>query len=369
MKIALTILTYWPYFKRGGRHVHGIARYLVQRGHEVTIITTKPGRSRKIRKDGVNVIYGRERWHPLLPEKYRYHSMYASGCLYPILREKFDIVQSLFYIDGFIASLKKYFAKAKHIYYIPDGNPFHMDSWLDKYMFERTVRSAEALVVPSQYIHDSLKKEYGLEGSIIPPGVDTEYFQPVPEKDLDRPKILCMAELRVERKRVPLLIRAFKKFKESVPGAILQLSGRINRNQIQVLLDSARPDIRDSIHFLGVGKEEDVPLLYANAAMTVLPSLGEAFGMVLIESLSAGTPVVGTRDGGIPEIINNPDIGVLFEGEDDEAVKGLCDAMLRCLELAKKPGTVSLCRRHSEKYNWNIVGKQLEKLYESILKE
>jgi glycosyltransferase involved in cell wall biosynthesis len=365
MKIALTILHYWPYFKRSGRFVTGLAHFLSRRGHEVTVITTKPGRSRMVKRDGININYSGVRHHYFLPSKYQNHA-YILYCLSSILRGKFDIIQSLYYIDCFAVSLKMSFTNTKSIYYIP-GNPFHLGSSLDAYMFRRAIRSAEQIVVPSEFVQKSLKKEYGLEGIIIPPGVDTGYFQPVSEKDLDRPKILCMAELRVQRKRVPLLIRAFEKFRESVPGAILQLSGMIHNNELQVFLESARTDIRDSIQFLGVGKEEDIPLLYANAAMTVLPSLREAFGMVLIESLSAGTPVVGTRDGGIPEIIDDQGVGVLFEGEGEQAEESLCRAMLQCLELAKNPDTASYCRQHSRRYDWSVVGEKLEKLYQDIL--
>lgn len=370
MKIALTCPTYWPYYKRGERYVNGLARFLSKQGHEVTVVTSKPGRTRKIYKDGIRVIYHREFSHPLLPEKYRYH-FHALSCLLPLLRERFDIIQSLFYIDAFSASLSRMFTKTHHVYFIVNCDPFHWDRWLDRFMFERATGSAVALVAISRYLQKSLKDQYGLDGTMIPAGVDSDYFRPSARKDLESPRILCMvAEFRATRKRVPVLIKAFERFKASSPKAILQLCGRIDPILAREYLELVSPGVRPSIHFLGPGTEEEVPSYYAQAAMTVLPSIKEPFGMVLMESLSAGTPVVGTRDGGIPEIIDNPRVGVMFEGEGEQAVEALDQAMRQCLELAKDPETSGRCREHSKnRYDWSVIGSKLEELYYRVLEK
>jgi glycosyltransferase involved in cell wall biosynthesis len=297
--------------------------------------------------------------------KYR---MNAIGSFSSVVRNRFEIIQSLFYIEAFGVSLGRHFTGARHIYYIPDCSSFHLGGLLDRFMFKRVISSTSALIVPSRYVMESLKERYRLQSEMIPPGVDTSYFTPGAWKDLDRPRILCMAELGVKRKRVSLLVKAFDEFRRHEPGAVLQLSGRVDPPMARSLLEFASPRTRDFIEILGVGKEDDIPSLYANAAMTVLPSVKEAFGMVLTESLAAGTPVVGTRDGGIPEIVDDPRIGVLFEGTEDESAEALCDAMLKCMKLARDPATSGLCRRHSMRYDWSKVGRRLEHVYERVLK-
>jgi glycosyltransferase involved in cell wall biosynthesis len=283
-----------------------------------------------------------------------------------VREERFDIVQSLYYIDGFGVSVGRRFNRMEHVHYM-GSDPFHLGSRLDRYMFERVLRTASAVIVPSRYLKETLEERYGIKPLLIPCGVDTSYFKPVPDKDLKRPRILCMAELGDSRKRVSLLIRAFELLKASFPEAILQLSGRIDPVLARRFWDSVRPDIRESIHFLGVLEEMDIPSLYAHAAVTVLPSIQEAFGMVLIESLSAGTPVVGARIGGIPDVISDPRIGVLFEGEGEEGAKALSTALIRGIELAKDPETVRRCRLHSEPYDWSGIALQHERLYGTLL--
>lgn len=369
MRIALTIPSFWPYVRRGERLVNGLAHYLINQGHEVTIITSKPGpQSKKIRKDNIKIIYNREYANPLFSGhlgKYRYH-MFAWSCFNSLLRENFDIIQSLFYVDAFGATISNHFTGNKIIFYIPNCEPFHFGGWIDKYMYKKVIRSA-VRIAPSRYLQRSLKERYGLEAILIPPGVDTEYFKPVHKKDLDQPKILCLAELGESRKRVPLLIKAFELFKKYVPNAILQLSGRISNKTTQDFLELVNSKIRDSIKILGVGNEEGIPSLYANATMTVLPSIRETFGMVLVESLAAGTPVVATRDGGIPEIVDDPRVGVMFDGEGEEAIEALCNAMLQCLELSQDPNTSSNCCQHSRRYDWSVIGPKLEDIYKTNL--
>jgi glycosyltransferase involved in cell wall biosynthesis len=134
---------------------------------------------------------------------------------------------------------------------------------------------------------------------------------------------------------------------------------------------SVNPRIRDSIHILGVGSVKRLPQLYSEASIFVLPSINEAFGSVLIESLASGTPVVGTDSGGIAEIITNPLIGVLYRPNNTDTLPtnadDLCDAMIQALELAKDGETSSRCREHAGRFDWRVVGAQFEEVYKGVI--
>jgi glycosyltransferase involved in cell wall biosynthesis len=364
MRVALTCPTYWPYVKRGERFVNGLARYLAQKGQEVEIITSKPGRrDRNIMRDGVTVRYNREYAHPLLSNRYPYH-MFAWSCFRSFAKKRHDVIQSLFYIDAFGASCSKRFTGVNHIFYIPNCDPFHWGGRIDKYMFERAVRSS-VLMAPSRYLQEVLKKQYGCEALVVPPGVDTSYFRTIPKGKSEKTLILCVAELIDERKRIPLLLKAFERFKAKVPDAVLVLSGRTNTAASRWFLKIVDPAIRSSVWIPGVGKEKDFKGLYARATMTVLPSRLEPFGMVLVESLAAGTPVVAARSGGVPEIVDDPLVGVLFE-ETETPVDDLYRAMLQCLELTEDPATSQRCVRHSQRYDWEIIGPRFEQIYKNL---
>ena len=93
--------------------------------------------------------------------------------------------------------------------------------------------------------------------------------------------------------------------------------------------------------------------------------------MVVVESMAAGTPVVGTRDGALPELICNGAVGRLFDPGDGNAVEpnnveGLVTAIEECLDLSRRPETALHCRKRAEKVSWERVGPAFEHLFASL---
>jgi hypothetical protein len=160
-------------------------------------------------------------------------------------------------------------------------------------------------------------------------------------------------------------VKAFDELVRNVPQATLQLAGDVSPELAENLLHSVLPGARNAIEFIPVTSDDVLASLYRNAAVSVVPSLREPFGMVTVESLASGTPVVGTNNGATPEILDNPEIGVLFEPTDDPGE--LSQAMLRGLELARNSLTEQRCRRHAEQYSLNAVGTRYEQLFEEVV--
>ena len=93
--------------------------------------------------------------------------------------------------------------------------------------------------------------------------------------------------------------------------------------------------------------------------------------MVVVESLATGTPVVGTRDGAIPEILNSPEIGRLFDPGEDAQVEptnldGLVQALREALELSRDPATAAHCRKRAEELSWKVHGPRFEDLFQQL---
>ena len=93
--------------------------------------------------------------------------------------------------------------------------------------------------------------------------------------------------------------------------------------------------------------------------------------MVVIESMASGTPVVGTRDGALPELIHNDTVGRLFDpgpanGAEPVNAPGLAQALLECLELSRRPETALRCRERAEEFGWDRIGPVFEDLYERL---
>jgi glycosyltransferase involved in cell wall biosynthesis len=360
MKIAVTSTPSWPYVRRGNRCSYELAAYLVGRGHEVHYITTKPGTiGREKLHEKLHVEYKPLSGHPFLSKcKIHFVETFTLACLRSLLRNNFDIVMTTFPVDAFAARMNKFICDTPFIHLQYDAYPLYPVTALSNFMFRSVVKSASRVIAISDFVKKDLNKYFLVEADVIPLPVDTSRFRPVDHEKVGNPVILCTAALTVSRKRVNLLVKAFERLVEKRPEAVLILSGHSDAATNRVLLQSVNANTRKSIKITGVGQEKNLPDLYRQAALTVLPSVHEAFGLVVIESLASGIPVVGTRSGGIPDILNNHRIGVLFEPSDGPAK--ICDALLRGLELARDPQTRLRCRQHAECFSWDTLGPQYE---------
>jgi phosphatidylinositol alpha-mannosyltransferase len=369
MKIAVTSTPSWPYVRRGNRCSYELAAYLAKRGHEVHYITTKPGTVAREKLHGkLHVEYKALSGHPVLSKcKIHFVEIFTLSCLRSLLKNKFDIVQTTFPVDAFAARINKFIRGTPFVHLQYDVYPLYPVTALSNFMFRNVVRSASRLIAISDFVNEDLKKHFHVDGQVMPLPVDTSRFRPLDEGLINDPVILCTASLTVSRKRVNLLVKAFEFLIDQRHELTLMLSGHTDATTKRVLLQSVHAKARKSIRIIGVGQEVALPELYRKATLTVLPSVDEAFGLVVIESLASGTPVVGTRSGGIPDILDDPCVGVLFEPTDGP--EELCNALIKGLELSENPQIRSRCRQHAERYSWDILGPQYEKCFQEVLEK
>ena len=367
MKIAVTSAFGWPYVRRGNRVAYELASYLAGRGNEVHFITTKPGSVRREKAKGNLLI----KYYPVIDNpvlthfKVEYWQTFSLSCLGALLKEDYDIIHTSLTMDAIAAGINRSLRGTPFIPVLINGDPLYTDALRAKRLFHQALRKASRLVTISNFVNDILMRDYGLEGVMIPCPVDTSKFSYVEKDKTDFPKILCTATLIMERKRVPLLVKAFEMLIEHVPGAILQLAGETTPEVTEKLLMSVNEKTRSSIEIVDISSDEVLASFYRNATITVLPSLKEPFGMVTTESLASGTPVVGTRSGGTAEILSDPRIGVTFEPTDGPAE--LCQALLKCIELARDPETPKRCSEYAQRYSWNTLGPKYEDLHREVL--
>ncbi len=125
--------------------------------------------------------------------------------------------------------------------------------------------------------------------------------------------------------------------------------------------------IAERVHLIGhVEDDSSLSAAYREARLTVLPSEYEAFGLVLLESLAAGTPVVASRVGGIPEFVEDGKAGLLVPPKSPAA---LADAIRRVWtdrELARRLGEYG--RDHVvPRYTWDALADRLDSLYREVV--
>ena len=223
---------------------------------------------------------------------------------------------------------------------------------------QRALAGCTAVTALSRTAADAFHRWLGAEARIIPPGVDVEAFRPAPQR-AEAPTIFCAADPTEPRKRVDLLIDAFRLVRRQRPDARLVLS-RPADPAAAARLEAAAEGIEAAL----VDDRDALARAYGAAWVTALPSFGEAFGLVLVESMACGTPAVGADAGAIPEVIDRPEVGRTFSPFTPEA---LATALLEGLELAEAPGTSAACRARAEDFSTDRFVERHVALYRELL--
>jgi D-inositol-3-phosphate glycosyltransferase len=123
--------------------------------------------------------------------------------------------------------------------------------------------------------------------------------------------------------------------------------------------------LESNVSFVGSRGQEELALYYAAADLCAVPSLTESFGLVALEAMACGTPVVGTRVGGLQTVIENGKSGLLVPAGDDEA---LAEAMAQVLTDARlRMHLAHGARERAEQFTWRRVGDRIVDLYDRVL--
>lgn len=358
MRIALTHAYSWPEVRRGAeRFMPGLAAALVRRGHEVVHYSTgwKPGSDYR---DGVRTIRLRRRI-----EGENRHELDFAIRLFPRLAlNRFDAVHSLGRHDA-LASVWAASVHPSRRTVITDLGLPDRDYWQwrgprQAWAVDKVVKAIDVYSCMSECAVEHLARNYGrTDGVVVPGGVDLARFAPAEARE-PKPTILFSGAIAEPRKGVSVLLEALPAVAEREPEVELWLSGP---GDPEPLLAAAPPSARERTRALGLGDAERQHERYGRAWVTCLPSTHDSFGMVCVESFACGTPVVTTSHAAPKEVVDSGLTGELCEPGDPA---DLAAALLRGLQLARRPGTVEACRASAERFDWDRgLAPLVERLY------
>jgi glycosyltransferase involved in cell wall biosynthesis len=239
------------------------------------------------------------------------------------------------------------------------------------------LNNSNVIAVLSRFTQDKLVDAYNIpieKIKTIPGGVDLKKFHPADDKatirkQLNIPQnkiILFTVRNLVQRMGLENLIIAFHELEKEASDIELVIGGKGPlENRLIALARSF--GIEQKIHFAGFISEEQLPLYYQMADIFVLPTKElEGFGLVTLEAIASGVPVLGTPVGGTEEILGTFDSRFLFKGTDPHS---MADLILENYKLIKqnpeKWGKISRrCRNFVERnYSWEQNIDALEKLF------
>ena len=373
MKIALTHPFCWPYVRRGSeRFIAELAQYLTRRGHEVVTVSGKPGASTVEETAGGRRILHRYRWHPALGRlRVSPGHTFVPALTWSLARLRPEVVHSLAFLDAWAANQMRRLKGFRTVYQVT--GPV-VPEWFprippDRFVLRRAIRGADRCVTHSEFTAEIVRRNYAVEPAVIPVPVDVDAFTPKESCPAGRPIILCMAAFDEPRKGLRVLVDAFALLKRDLPDAVLRLSGRLPEKVRREVVDQLPEAVGRGIEALGTGAVSELPRLYREASVTVVPSMWEAYGMAVVESWACGTPVVTTNHGGLPELVRDGRLGVTFDpltgAQETRNASGLASAIVKALALARDPATSGRCRAQAEQFSWDRLGPRYEALYAS----
>ena len=252
----------------------------------------------------------------------------------------------------------------------------------------QAVQESAALVAASEIERAELRDLYGADPAkinIIPCGVDPTVFRPMRQADArerlgrDQCERIVLFVGRIEQiKGIDVLLRALGLLFGRRPDlrsdvCLLVVGGALDAQDDESETEKIQ-ELRRLVHehrmeanvnFVGSLDQENLALYYAAADVCAVPSLTESFGLVALEAMACGTPVVGTRVGGLQTLIEDGESGLLVPAGDDQALAEAIERVLTDHRL--RMHLAHGARDRAEHFTWQSVGDKIAGLYDSVL--
>ncbi len=379
MKIIHVSPVFDPYMSGISNVVHQQARYIASRGHDVSVLTPRYNRKWKSEEiiDGISVM----RFNPIVQMG---NAAFTPGMIYTMssLLDGDAVVQLHLPFFGayewlwFFRKFGLLKNKKMVILYHHDPQLTGLTRLLgipSKFVFKSLMGSSDAVIVSSaDYAKNSdiapIINNVNLKQ--IPFGVDTERFAPKEKKQIYKEEkyveILFVGAMDKAHhfKGVDVLLRALSKIKfndNNIARHKLKLVGDGDLLNEYVKM-SKELGIDDRVEFAGFVSEGEKEICYANADLLVFPSTGkaEAFGMVALEGMSAGLPVIASDLPGVRSLIGRDDM--LVEPGDVDALSRKISELINNHDERLIIGMQNR-KRVLDRYSWEKVTDKLESLY------
>jgi D-inositol-3-phosphate glycosyltransferase len=211
--------------------------------------------------------------------------------------------------------------------------------------------------------------------SIIPCGVNLDLFRPIQKETarchlgLNGESIIVFVGRIIPLKGLDNMLKAMARLEEKQRIKLVVIGGDDHSQaEMQRLKNLSRTlRIEESVIFLGAVKQETLPFFYSAADLCAVPSYYESFGLVVLESLACGTPVVATKVGCAESVIRCGETGYIVADNDPGS---LADKISRLLSTSnRKPDFAHSVRASVAKYSWSNISEAILEEYRSVLRD
>lgn len=245
----------------------------------------------------------------------------------------------------------------------------HMGYDYGRPILEHFINRLDGRIAVSEATRDYTASYFPGEYRLIPNGIDVKRFghpalRPVERFDDGCPNILFLGRLE-RRKGFVYLLQAFARVKARVPRARLIVAGAYRQKDEEFFARYAIQHGVAGVEFTGYVAENELPRYYRSAHVFCAPSMGcEGFGLVLLEAMAAGRPVVASDIAGYRSVVRDGREGLLVPPGDVEALADALVALLRSSERRAEMGRRG--RARATVYSWDNVAHQVMAYYQEL---
>ncbi len=233
------------------------------------------------------------------------------------------------------------------------------------YLMQTAMEKISARIAVSEAARQTLVKFLGGDAVLIPNGVmcaPFEQAQPLPGYPRTAPTIFFIGRIDEPRKGLQVLLAALPAIASAYPGVQVLVAGPGNQEDA---LDDLPQRLHPNVRFLGLISDEEKASAFASADVYVAPNTGgESFGIVLLEAMAAGTPVVASDLEAFARVLEDGAAGLMFGSEDPESLARVVIGLLGDPHRAGQLREAGHLR--ARQFDWEVVAREIEQVYESV---
>ncbi len=397
LRIAIISIHSCPLGTLGGRdsggmnvYVKELAQELGKKGHTVDIYTMahQPQHEPIINLGrNVRLIHLEPGSEEELPKIAIYVYIQRLACGIETFRKteqlQYDLIHSHYWLSGLVGK------QLQTWWHIPHVTMFHTlaavknSTGIGEEETELRIESEREVVDGCNLIIAStarekreLIKRYGAHAdkiAVIPCGVNPDLFQPMAkdiarrELGLNHQKVILFVGRIEPLKGLEQLLQAFTLIKDEKPPMLMIVGGDDHsQSQVQTLQRMAEDlHIEDRVTFVGSVAQEKLPLFYSAADICAIPSYYESFGMVALESLACGTPIVATNVGGMKRVIRWREMGRVAK---DNSPRNLAREMAELLSSdGNQARDIRTRQARMAEFSWSKIADSMLRQYDGLL--
>jgi len=397
LNIAIISIHSCPLGVLGGRDTGGmnvyireLARELAKRGHAIDIYTMahQPQHGPPINLgQNVRIIHLETGVDEDMPKLAIYDYIQRFVCGAENFRKyndmPYDLIHSHYWLSGLVGK------QLQTLWHIPHAVMFHTlgavknsigigecEPELRIQGEQEVIDSCHRIIASTAKEREYLIKHYGAfpdKIAIIPCGVNLDLFKPVDketarkELSLDHQKVILFVGRIDPLKGLEQLLGALTYIEGEKPPLLMVVGGdEHSQGQVQLLQRMAKDlQIEDRVSFVGSVAQQKLPLFYSAADVCAIPSYYESFGMVALESLACGTPIVANNVGGMRYMVNHEEMGRIVS---DNSPRNLASQISEMLRQPEGNGQHIKTRRdRMTEFSWSTIADRIIQEYKGLL--